>query len=177
MTFGITSDVPDVSFSKSNLYIDEWKIIKKMQTVTYFFTDKKIEKSLKEVFNKFSKKIGLTHGAVVVNKKKSEYIDYTTIMKCDITVSSSNLIVFENRKIKNKKNRCAIFYIKDMNMVLDVLAIINKYKSDPKKMGKYSKKIELNKFVNSFCNKKSICYEYKNSVDNLMNMVFERMIR
>jgi hypothetical protein len=95
--------VPNVKSSSSTLFLEKAEQVKEMQTVTYFFTEQSIPNDIKNAFKQFADKIGATHGAVIINKKSSEYLDYSKLMKCDITISSSDLIIFENRKLKKCK--------------------------------------------------------------------------
>jgi len=171
----IDPSMPDIIIpSEQHLYIDKIEQIKDMQTVTYFFTENSVPYNVKNMFKSFANSLGLNHGAIVISKNEEKYLSVSKLMKCDINTSSSDLVVFENRQIKNKDKQCLYFYINDVKNINNILAVVSKYKGDIEKMADYPNKFKLRSTVMNTCLATEWCKPYVKSMDSLIDMFLEK---
>jgi len=138
----------------NKIYLKKSKSILKMETITYYFTEKKENNVLFRSFKQFSKDIGLKNGAVYIpmtndasnifkthNFRQDVIYSYSKYSWCDFSVISKESLLFEirNSHIKSE-DRCLVFPINDNILWLtSLLNKIHKNISTLKKIKNYNK--------------------------------------
>jgi hypothetical protein len=133
-----------------HLYIKNAEDIKKLDTITYYFTASEPNDMLYDSFKQFSKDIGKRDGAIYIplnnksleifknkNHKQDYMYNYAKNSSCDFSYVTSGSILFEIRDFSLKKiDRCILFPVKDNPLWLTSLlkklnSNINNLKNSP----------------------------------------------
>ena len=161
----------------SYFYITSAHEARQAKTITYFYTHSSPSSKIMEYFYLFSKRIGKSHGAIVISPNSNVDLSYTLVSEvssCEIVEPSLwPVFVFEDRE----KSKCFPFFVSntEQGSIIESLSIIEKGMNASSRLDsiqfKHNMKKEINDLIDqhpSFSPIKRVLFEFIEYIgDNL----------